>query len=27
LWTDQGECSGADFASLADYLRGRSMQS
>jgi len=24
LWTDEGECSGADFASLAEYLRGRS---
>jgi iron complex transport system ATP-binding protein len=23
LWTDDGECSGANFASLAEYLRGR----
>jgi iron complex transport system ATP-binding protein len=23
LWTDHGECSGTDFAALAEYLRGR----
>jgi iron complex transport system ATP-binding protein len=23
LWTDDGQCSGTDFASLAEYLRGR----
>jgi iron complex transport system ATP-binding protein len=27
LWTRNGECSGADFASLSDYLRGRRTQS